>query len=85
MKVNRTYSMDYDLVIALAKKQNQSLEVCRAVRAHLNTSTDVQLCDATIDEILAQLMVLFDAQSTEMELLRTIRGLRAKRRPSGHS
>ena len=80
MKVNRTYSMDYDLVIALAKKQNQSLEVCRAVRAHLNPSTDVQLCDATIDEILSQLNVLFDSRTTEGQLLKTIRDIRAKRR-----
>lgn len=82
MKVNRTYSMDYDLVIALAKKQNQSFEVCRAVRQHLFKADDVLLCDATIDEILSQLNVLFDPGSTEIELLRTIRGLRAKRRPS---
>ena len=35
MKVNRTYTMDYDLVVKLAKKLNQSREVCRAVRKHL--------------------------------------------------
>ena len=82
MKVNRTYSMDYDLVIALAKKQNQSFEVCRAVRRHLFKHDDVLLCDATVDEILSQLNVLFDPNTTEMELLRTIRGLRAKHTPS---
>jgi len=82
MKINRTYSMDYDLVIALAKKNNQSFEVCRAVRQHLFKHDDVLLCDATVDEILSQLNLLFDPHSTEMELLRTIRGLRAKRTPS---
>ena len=85
MKVNRTYSMDLDLVQALAKKKNQSFEVCRAVRQHLFKADDILLCDASIDEILSQLNVLLDPQSTEMELLRTIRGLRAKRRPSTHS
>lgn len=85
MKVNRTYSMDYDLVIALAKKQNQSFEVCRAVRAALFKQDDVLLCDATIDEILSQLNVLLDPQSTEMELLRTMRNLRARRKPLRHS
>lgn len=82
MKVNRTYSMDYDLVIELQRKRNQSLEVCRAVRTHLFKQEDVLLCDATIDELLSQLNVVIDPHSTEMELLRTIRGLRAKRTPS---
>ena len=82
MKVNRTYSMDYDLVIALAKKSNQSFEVCRAVRQHLFKADDVLLCDATIDEILSQLNLLLEPNSTEIELLRTIRGLRSKSKPS---
>jgi len=82
MKVNRTYSMDYDLVIELQKKRNQSLEVCKAVRNHLFKQEDVFLADATIDELLSQLNVVLEPGSTEKELLRTIRSLRTRHTPS---
>jgi Na+/phosphate symporter len=35
MKVNRTYSIDVDLVQALRSKRNQSATVCRALRLYL--------------------------------------------------
>jgi hypothetical protein len=35
MKVNRTYSIDVDLVQALRSKRNQSNTVCRALRLYL--------------------------------------------------
>ena len=39
MKVARTFTIDYDLVTKLARKQNQSKEVCRALRKHLDNGT----------------------------------------------
>ena len=56
MKINRTYSMDHDLVIALAKKSNQSLEVCRAVRKHLNGEDEFSLRDVPTRQLLASLL-----------------------------
>ena len=56
MKVNRTYSMDYDLVIKLAKKHNQSKEVCRAVRKHLDGDADFSLADIPTRQMMAALL-----------------------------
>ena len=56
MKVNRTYSMDYDLVIQLAKKANQSQEVCKAVRKHLNGRDNFALRDVSFEELARAVM-----------------------------
>ena len=72
MKVNRTYSMDYDLVIQLAKKVNQSQEVCRAVRKHLNGSEDFSLADIPILQLLGALQSRFGQFDAEYNLIQTL-------------
>lgn len=72
MKVNRTYSMDLDLVMELAKKQNQSQEVCRAVRKHLNGSEDFSLGDVPTIQLLASLQSRFDQFDAEYSLIQTL-------------
>jgi len=72
MKVNRTYSMDYDLVIQLAKKVNQSKEVCVAVRKHLNGAEDFSLADVPIMQLLATLQSRFDQFDAEYNLIQTL-------------
>lgn len=71
MKVNRTYSMDYDLVVKLAKKLNQSREVCRAVRKHLeNEPSSIKDFETNIilnallsrKDISAQLRAVIEAE-----------------------
>lgn len=71
MKVNRTYSMDYDLVVKLAKKLNQSREVCRAVRKHLeNRSSSLEDYETKVvlnallhrKDISAQLKAVIEAE-----------------------
>jgi len=56
MKVNRTYSMDYDLVIQLARKVNQSKEVCVAVRKHLNGQDDFILRDIPMTDLMRHII-----------------------------
>ena len=72
MKVNRTYSMDYDLVIKLAKKNNQSREVCKAVRKHLNSSDEFSLADIPTMQLLASLQSRYDQYDAEYSLIQTL-------------
>ena len=72
MKVNRTYSMDYDLVIKLAKKHNQSLEVCKALRKHLDGQDDFSLADIPVRQLLASLQARFDQYDPEYSLIQTL-------------
>lgn len=72
MKVNRTYSMDYDLVIKLAKKHNQSLEVCKAVRKHLDGMDKIQLTDFTDRQLISALQSRFEKDSAEFNLIITL-------------
>jgi hypothetical protein len=64
--------MDYDLVIQLAKKQNQSREVCRAVRKHLNGSDDFSLGDIPTLQLLASLQSRYDQYDAEYSLIQTL-------------
>ena len=82
MKINRTYSMDYDLVIALAKKSNQSLEVCRAVRKHLNGQDDFSLADVPIRQLLASLQARFNQFDAEYSLIQTLIAMTTSSNPS---
>lgn len=72
MKVNRTYSMDYDLVIQLAKKVNQSQEVCKALRKHLNGQDDFSLADVPTMQLLASLQARYNQFDPEYNLIQTI-------------
>lgn len=64
--------MDYDLVIQLGKKQNQSREVCRAVRKHLNGSDDFSLADVPTLQLLASLQSRYDQFDAEFSLIQTL-------------
>ncbi len=55
MKVNRTYSMDYDLVTKLAKKHNQSKVVCNAVRQWLDEESQFDLRNVDTRRLMAAL------------------------------
>jgi len=45
MKINRTFSIDYDLAKKLRNKPNQSLIVCKAVRKYLAGDTQFTTTD----------------------------------------
>ena len=72
MKVNRTYSMDLDLVLELGKKRNQSLEVCKAVRKHLNGGDEFSLGDVPTLQLLASLQSRYDQFYPEYSLIQTL-------------
>ena len=72
MKVNRTYSMDLSLVMELAKKKNQSLEVCKAVRKHLNDGDEFDLRDIETIQLLIALRTRFDIGSVQRNLIDSI-------------
>ena len=72
MKVNRTYSMDYDLVIKLARKVNQSKEVCVALRKHLDGEDSFSLADVPIRQLLAALQSRFGQYDAEYNLIQTL-------------
>lgn len=72
MKVNRTYSMDYDLVIQLARKANQSAVVCRAVRKFLNDEDEVTPADFSSMRLLASLQARYPYGTTERNLIDTL-------------
>ncbi len=82
MKVNRTYSMDYDLVIQLGKKTNQSQEVCKALRKHLTGQENTTLSEFSTMALLASLQARFAPQSAERHL---VQSLIAMHMPSTHS
>ena len=60
MKINRTYSMDYDLVIQLSRKTNQSKTVCKAVRKYLSEEEEISPADFETRQLLAALQSRFE-------------------------
>jgi len=82
MKVNRTYSMDQDLVIKLARKTNQSREVCIAVRKHLKGENEFSLADVPTRQLLAALQSRYTQWDLEYNMIQTII---AMHKPSKHN
>ena len=72
MRINRTFSIPYDLAQDLKKKHNQSETVTRALRKYLESNDSEALEDATIRTILFELRLRFEPMSAEMELLKTL-------------
>ena len=72
MKVNRTYSMDYDLVIQLSKRVNQSDTVCKAVRKYLNEKDKFNLSDVPTSALIASLQSKFNQFDAEFTLIQTL-------------
>lgn len=55
MKINRTFSIDYDLAKKLRNKPNQSSLVCKAVRRYLNNITELDERDLSTMRLLLEL------------------------------
>ena len=69
MKINRTFSIDYDLAVELRRKVNQSDIVCRAVRKYLSNSD----APDTSQEALSKQLVFLCAQlfTKDMDAIET--------------
>ncbi len=52
MKINRTFSIDYELVVELKKKHNQSDTVNRAVRKYLDDSDRPEVTEESLTSTL---------------------------------
>ena len=52
MRINRTFSIDYELVLALKKKHNQSEVVNRAVRKYLDNSERPEVTEESLTQTL---------------------------------
>ena len=52
MRINRTFSIDYELVLALKKKHNQSEIVNRAVRKYLDDSDAPEVSQESVTKTL---------------------------------
>lgn len=72
MKVARTYTIDYDLVVRLARKQNQSKEVCKAIRKHLDGENNFELNDVPTRALLASLQSRYGQFDAEYNLILTL-------------
>ena len=72
MKVNRTYSMDYDLVIQLGRKTNQSKTVCKAVRKYLDEKKEITPADFTTRQLLAALQSRFEPDTFQFVTIQSL-------------
>ncbi len=75
MKVNRTFSIDYQMVLELKKKTNQSETVNRALKKYLEDESIPSITDATEDELIQELRLRFGLGDAKSELLTTIRAM----------
>ena len=78
MKVNRTYSMDYDLVIQLAKRVNQSDTVCKAVRKYLDEKKKFNINDIPTIQLIAVLQSRFGQFDAEYSLIQSLIAMQNK-------
>ena len=72
MKVNRTYSMDYDLVLQLARKVNQSQTVCKALRKYLTDEEEITPSDFTTRQLLAALQSRFEPDTFQYVTIQSL-------------
>lgn len=72
MKMNKTFSIDVDLIHAIRKKRNQSQTVCRALRVYLgDEDRDFDVLKNSSSRILAtHLSNREDVDSTLRQLLK---------------
>lgn len=52
MRINRTFSIDYELARELRKKVNQSETVCRALRKYLDNSERPEVTEESLTSTL---------------------------------
>ena len=55
MKINRTFSIDYDLAQKLRNKPNQSRIVCKAVRRYLANVQELDERDLSTNRLLLEI------------------------------
>jgi hypothetical protein len=55
MKINRTFSIDYDLAQKLRNKPNQSEIVCKSVRRYLNNLRELDERDIATKRLLLEI------------------------------
>jgi hypothetical protein len=75
MRINRTFSIDYELVLALKKKHNQSETVNRALKKYLQDEDLPSIVDASEEELIQELRLRFGLGDSKSELLNTIRAM----------
>ena len=68
MKVNRTYSIDVDLVQALRSKRNQSNTVGRALRLYLAGEDEFSIGDVPLTELMSAVAARTDDESLKVLL-----------------
>ena len=69
MRINRTFSIPYDLAMDLKKKHNQSDTVTRALRKHLDNQGESSVEDASTRQLMAALFARNDIDETMKALL----------------
>jgi len=69
MRINRTFSIPYDLAMDLKKKHNQSDTVTRALRKYLDPDESSSVLDATTRQLMAALTSRTDIDGTLKKLL----------------
>jgi len=75
MRINRTFSIPYDLAQDLKKKPNQSETVTKALRKHLNNEEVVTIVEASDVELINELRLRFGLMDAKSELLNTIKAM----------
>ena len=75
MRINRTFSIPYDLAQNLKKKHNQSETVTRALRKYLDKDDGIDITEASEDELIQELRLRFGLRDAKSELLNTIRAM----------
>jgi hypothetical protein len=73
MRINRTFSIPYDLAQDLKKKHNQSETVARALRKYLEDEETPTITDASEEELIQELRLRFGLGDAKSELLSTIK------------
>ena len=71
MRINRTFSIPYDLAQDLKKKHNQSETVTRALRKYLDGDA-VDVRDIPTKQLLVAVRTRYDQFDTEYQLLTTV-------------
>jgi len=56
MKINRTFSIDFDLAKKLRNKPNQSRIVCKAVRRYLSNVKELDERDLSSNRLLYEIL-----------------------------
>ncbi|GAI75821.1 unnamed protein product [marine sediment metagenome] len=69
MRINRTFSIDFEIATELKKKHNQSETVTRALRKYLDPDSDLSVQDATTHQLMAVLTNRNDVDDTLKALL----------------